>query len=99
MGLQGRAPLQKCPVSEHCILVQATVQAHLNEAYRASLSGIGESTLTNWGLWRCAICNWIYATSHTCQGPVCLTLPEAEKKHLHRLRLDPTYLGVDNARI
>ncbi len=35
------------------------------------------------------------AHSHTCQGPVCLTLPEAERQHMHRLKLDKTYLGGD----
>ena len=94
-GIPRNIPILKCPISRDCIVLQASLEEHLNEAHRASLATHGDAAYAAWGMWRCNVCNWVSTRLHTCQGPTCLTLTEAERQHLHRLKIDPTYLGGD----
>ena len=68
---------------------------HLKAAHRNSLPQYGESMFASWGLWRCHVRNWATDTDLTCQGPICLTLPDEERQRMHRRRLDPTYWVED----
>jgi len=46
------------------------------------------------GAWHCSTRNWASPTGHTSMGPGCF-LPDAERQHMHRLRLDSTSLGPE----